>query len=185
MRRYAAAAGWIALVWIALWGDLSWANVVGGVLVAGLVLAAVPLPVPVVSHRITLGPALHYFVLFLRDLCVATFEVARQVFWPIARLRPGVVAVPLRSHDAGLLALVANTITLTPGTMTIEVDPAGARLWVHVLHLVPYGERAVVEQAQALERLGARALGVELPTGPPSPPAPPAPSAPSSPEGTR
>lgn len=171
MRRYAAAAGWITLVWIALWGDLSWANVVGGVLVAGLVLAAIPLPVPVVVHRISPGPALRYFVLFLRDLCVATFEVARQVFWPVARLRPAVVAVPLRSHDPSLLALVANTITLTPGTMTIEVDPAGARLWVHVLHLVPYGERAVVEQAQALERLGARVLGVEM-SGPPAPPTP-------------
>lgn len=158
------------MVWIALWGDLSWANVVGGVLVAGFVLAAIPLPVPVLAHRITPGPALRYFVLFLRDLCVATFEVARQVFWPIARLRPGVVAVPLRSHDPSLLALVANTITLTPGTMTIEVDPARAQLWVHVLHLVPYGERAVVEQAQALERLGAKVLGVELTAGsPPSP----------------
>ncbi len=162
MRRRLAMAAWITLVWLALWGDLSAANVLGGVLVSALVLSVARLPARMTSHRIAVLPALRYAARFVRDLCVATAEVARQVFWPIARLRPAVLAVPMRSPDPGLLALVANTITLTPGTLTLEADAERPMLWVHLLHLEEGGEAKVVEQARALEQLGARVLGVDL-----------------------
>lgn len=155
--------GWLAVVWTALWGDLSWGNLVGGLLAGALVLLLYRLPVGPSGHRLSWPAAALYLVGFLRDLVVATAEVAAQVFWPVDRLRPAVVEVPLRSTDRVLLALVADTITLTPGTLTLETDRERARLWVHVLHLREGGAPAVVAQAQALERLGARALGIDLP----------------------
>jgi multicomponent Na+:H+ antiporter subunit E len=155
-------AAWITLVWLALWGDLSPANVLGGVLVSALVLTIARLPGRMTSHRVAVLPALRYAALFVRDLCVATAEVARQVFWPIARLRPAILAVPMRSSDPGLLALVANTITLTPGTLTLEADAERSMLWVHLLHLEEGEKGQVVEAVRALEQLGARALGVDL-----------------------
>jgi multicomponent Na+:H+ antiporter subunit E len=164
MLRRLPMVVWITAVWIALWGDLSWGNLLGGILIALLVLTAVRLPATDTARRIALLPALWYFLLFLRDLSVATLEVARQVFWPIDRLRPAVLEVPLVSTDAGLLSLVSNSITLTPGTLTLEVDEETGTLWVHLLHLEEGGESDVVEQALALERLGARVLGIDLDT---------------------
>ena len=81
----------------------------------------------------------------------------------MSRLRPAVVAVPLRSDDPGLLALVADSITLTPGTLTVEADDASSTLWVHLLHLPEDGVDEVVAQVQHLQDVGARALGVVLP----------------------
>lgn len=158
-------AAWVTLVWLALWGDLSWGNLLGGVLVSTLVLTAIRLPEVGVKPRIAPWSAALYAVVFARDLCVATFEVSRQVFWPVARLRPAVLAIPLETTDAGLISLVANTITLTPGTLTLEADNERSLLWVHVLHLSEGGEGAIIEQVRGLERLGARALGVALGTG--------------------
>jgi multicomponent Na+:H+ antiporter subunit E len=66
------------------------------------------------------------------------------------------------SRDPGLLSLVANSITLTPGTLTLEVDGDRGVLWVHLLHLPEGGEAEIIEQTHSLERLGARALGVDL-----------------------
>jgi multicomponent Na+:H+ antiporter subunit E len=164
VRRRLPTVAWITLVWLALWGDLSVGNVLGGVLVAALVLAVVPLPAQESRHRLSLVASLRYLVVFLRDLTVATAQVARQVFWPVDRLRPAVVEVRLGSRDPGLLSLVANTITLTPGTMTLEVDPERGVLWVHALHLEDDDEaEKIVEDARGLERLGARALGVPVP----------------------
>lgn len=164
MRRRLPTVAWITLVWLALWGDLSVGNVLGGVLVAAFVLTVVPLPPQEYGHRVSPVAALRYLVVFLRDLTVATAEVARQVFWPVARLRPAVVEVRLASRDPGLLSLVANTITLTPGTMTIEVDPERGVLWVHALHLEDDdAAEKIIEDARGLERLGARALGVPVP----------------------
>lgn len=162
MLRKLGMAAWITAVWIALWGDLSWANVVGGLLVSIFLLAAVPLRGKGASRRFAVVPALLYAAVFVRDLTMSSIEVARQVFWPVERLRPAILAADLESADRGLLSLVANTISLTPGTLTLEVDGERARLWIHVLHLEEGGEGAVLEQARALERLGARVLGVDL-----------------------
>lgn len=152
---------WITVVWLALWGDLSWANVLGGLAVGTALLLVVPLPRPERVPRVSPVAAARYFLRFLRDLTVATAEVARQVFWPVERLRPAVVAVHLTTRRAGLLSLVANTITLTPGTMTLEVDEDAGVLFVHCLHLPEGREGEVEEQARELEALGARALGIE------------------------
>lgn len=159
------SVGWVTVVWVALWGDLTWGNLLGGVLVGLLVLTAVRLPATSNGRRVALGPSLRYAAVFVRDLTVATAEVARQVFWPIARLRPAIVAIPLRSGDPRLISLVANSITLTPGTLTLEADEGRRTLWVHVLHL-PEGEAdTVISQAQDLERLGARVLRIDLDSG--------------------
>jgi multicomponent Na+:H+ antiporter subunit E len=173
--RLLPVVAWIVAVWTALWGDVSVANLVGGALVAAFLLAAVRPPARRVHRRVHAGAAARYGARFVRDLVVATLEVAGQVFWPVERLRPSVVAVPMASRDPGLLALVANTVTLTPGTLTLDVDADAGVLWVHVLHLREGGESDLVAQAQALELLGARALGVDV--------APPARVAP--PEGSR
>lgn len=153
---------WVTAVWVALWGDLTAGNVLGGVLVSSAVLAAVRLPVATGVRRVAVGPTLRYAAVFSRDLVVATAEVARQVFWPVARLRPAILAVPLRSSDPGLVSLVANSITLTPGTLTLEADEGRRMLWVHVLHLPDGGADTIIEQAQGLERLGALVLRVDL-----------------------
>jgi len=158
---------WLVLVWFALQGDLSWANLVAGVLVGLGVLLAVPPAVRAHPSRIAPLPALGYLAVFGRDLVVATLEVAVQVFWPVARLRPAVLEVPLGTRDRALVALVSNTISLTPGTLTIEVDVDRGLIWVHVLHLAdrPGAAEDVVEQARALVRGGARVLGVDLDAG--------------------
>lgn len=162
VRRQLPMAVWIATAWVALWGDLSWANVISGLLVAIFLLTAVRLPVTDRGYRLVPGPALRYVVRFAQDLAVSTAQVARQVFWPVERLRPAVLEVPLVGTDARLLSLVANSITLTPGTMTLEADDERGLLWVHVLHLEEGGEDAVIEHARSMERLGAQALGVDL-----------------------
>lgn len=184
---------WFALVWVALWGDLSWANVLGGIAVGALVVLATDLTVPPSdrdestnshesmslgqrlgsqrneAHRLRPVAALAYLGRFLLDLTLASIEVSKQVFWPIDRLRPGVVRVILDSRDTTVLTLVANTITLTPGTMTLEIDPGSGSLWVHALHL-PEGEdgsvdtSSVTDSALVYERHARATLGLGSPS---------------------
>jgi len=93
-----------------------------------------------------------------------------QVLRSPSRLRPGVVLVRLRTADEGLVALVADTITLTPGTLTLEVDVERGLLWVHALHLPDEAAAAaVVDGARDFEERGARALGVALAAAPLTP----------------
>jgi multicomponent Na+:H+ antiporter subunit E len=47
----------------------------------------------------------------------------------------GIIAVPLGTHSDALTTLIANAISLTPGTLTIESHPDPTTLYVHVLHV--------------------------------------------------
>ena len=132
-------AVWLALVWTGLWGDVSWANVLGGVAVAVLLLLALPLPATPGGSRLRPGPVLRLAVVFAVDLVKANVVVALQVLRASlpggGRMRQAVVAVPIRSTDDRLVTVVANMISLTPGTLTLEVDRVRRLLYVHVLDL--------------------------------------------------
>lgn len=158
MRWWQIVLGSVVL-WTALWGDISAANAVGGLLV-GLAVAWFTRPVhtPATTHR---WQPLHLLALLwrlLRDIVTASLLVSRQVLWPVDRLRPMIVEITLHTDDETVLTLVSNTITLTPGTMTLEVDPPNRRIWVHALHSVDGSE--VVESALDYERLALRAAGL-------------------------
>jgi multicomponent Na+:H+ antiporter subunit E len=60
---------------------------------------------------------------FVRALVVANVTVAVQVLRPRLDLEQGIVAVPLRTRSPLVATFVANTITLTPGTLTVDIRP--------------------------------------------------------------
>lgn len=79
--------------------------------------------------------ALRYVLLVLKDILVANIQVAILVLGPVRKLRPGFVAVPLDvTSDVGITVL-ASTVSLTPGTVSVEVSENKQWLYVHALHL--------------------------------------------------
>lgn len=160
---HALVACWFVAVWVLLWGDISAANIVGGLIAGAAVTAATSLAPTGGQMRIRPVPALAYSARFVADLVTASAQVAAQIFWPVSRLRPGIIEVPMHTTDPLVLTFVANTITLTPGTMTLEVDTHAGRLWVHALHLDPdTGVADVKRSAHLYESHAARTLGRPL-----------------------
>jgi len=78
-----------------------------------------------------------FTLFFLRELVRANLRVAREVLTPGFSMQAGVVAVPTRTRDDLETVLLANAITLTPGTLTLEVDPETRTLFVHALYAEP------------------------------------------------
>lgn len=160
---------WIVLVWIALWGDLAPGTLIAGVLIGVLITASTRAWLPGGPHARQRHPRpVRIAVLglvFLRDLAVSSLAVARTVMGPTIRVRPAIISFPLRAADPLLTALVANGVTLTPGTLTVDVDPHHRWIDVHVLDLT---DRAALQaELVALEDRAARALGITLPASPP------------------
>ena len=67
------------------------------------------------------------------------------------RLAPGIVAFPLTAESDIEITLLANLITLTPGTLAIDVSSDRKKLYIHVLALNDR-ERLIVAIASGLER---------------------------------
>ncbi len=147
----------LVAVWVALWGDLSAANVASGVVVGVLVLALFPPTVHRRSSRLRPVAAARFVAWFAWKLAEASAVVAWEAVSPRNRINEGIVAIPIRGVSDGLITLVANAISLTPGSLTLEVRRRPAVLYVHVLHL--HDIEAVRREICHLEVLAIRAFG--------------------------
>lgn len=78
--------------------------------------------------------SLSFVVFLLKELLLANIQVARSILGPRARLEPCIVAVPLDLRGDFQITLLANLVTLTPGTLSLEVAEDRSVLWVHALH---------------------------------------------------
>lgn len=70
---------------------------------------------------------------FVKELVIANIRMARYTLSPLRKLRPGVIAVPVDFMTDAEVTLLANLITLTPGTLTIDVSNDKRTLYVHVM----------------------------------------------------
>jgi multicomponent K+:H+ antiporter subunit E len=69
----------------------------------------------------------------LADIVTANLRVARAVLGPVGRLRPGFVRVPLDLRSDIGIAVLANTVSLTPGTLSADLAEDRSELLVHYL----------------------------------------------------
>lgn len=142
----------LILMWIALWGDFTIANIIGGALVATAVLWFARNVRPRRVRHFRVRAAALYAVTFTRQLVLAAWGVVLAVIQP-GRIRPGIVAMPLRYASDAVVTLVANSISLTPGTLTLEIERQDdtAILYVHALDLrQPDSIRADICQLEKL-----------------------------------
>jgi multicomponent Na+:H+ antiporter subunit E len=125
----------LALGWCALTGGFTASGYVAGFAVGFLVLAAcAPLFGPT-RYFVRLVRALDLALFFLVELVLSTIRVSWDVLTPTHRSRPGVVAVPLEPASDLEIALLATLVTLTPGTLALELADDRRTLYVHVMFL--------------------------------------------------
>lgn len=123
------------IAWLLLSGSLS----LGHIALAAVLAFAIPwiarrlMPDPVRIH--SPGTALRLASVVLYDIVASALVVARQILGPEERVRSGFVWVPLTIRDRHGVASLAAIITMTPGTLSVDLSPDGRRLLVHALHV--------------------------------------------------
>jgi multicomponent K+:H+ antiporter subunit E len=91
---------------------------------------------------------LSFGLVVLADVVTANLRVARAVLGPVARLQPGFARVPLDLRSDIGIAVLANTVTLTPGTVSADLSEDRRELIVHYLDERDPGELVAVIKAR-------------------------------------
>lgn len=160
LRRHPVLLLWLTAVWVGLWGSPSAANVAGGVATAVVLLLILPLPDAGPTGRVRPLALIRYAVFFVGELVKASVVVVVQVLHPRRRLQQAVLTVDAAGASDRLLTMIANSISLTPGTLSLHVDRERSLIYVHALDV---GGTGGVEGArrslQRLVRLAVRAGG--------------------------
>lgn len=71
---------------------------------------------------------------FFRDLVLSVKDVVVTVLNPDRPIRSAIIAIPLEVESAPGITLLANMITLTPGTTSLHVSDDGKTLFAHVMN---------------------------------------------------
>ncbi|NCA68846.1 MAG: cation:proton antiporter [Sphingobacteriia bacterium] len=129
----------LALLWLLLVGNLALSEVIAAFAV-GLLVTLIAGPRLAVLSGVRLSPAAPYYLVrylavFLTALVRANLDMARRVLSPGLPLRPAVVEVETGLQSSLGRMLLANSITLTPGTLTIDI--LEDRLLVHWIDCPP------------------------------------------------
>lgn len=72
---------------------------------------------------------------FLYEVIVANLQVAYEVMTPNLYVKPGIIRIPLDVETNVEISLLANLITLTPGTLSIDVSDDKKALYVHSMYV--------------------------------------------------
>lgn len=123
----------LIVIWIALWGEISPVNVLTGILVTAILTVLFPGPRRA-RHEIKTMAAISFFFYMLRSIIISSWVVIISVLFPNEKRRHAeVIRAPLISKSRLINAVTANTISLTPGTVSVAVDPQGNYFDIHVL----------------------------------------------------
>lgn len=158
-----ALFAWLAAVWVFLWGDVSPGTAIAGAVVAAGVMASVRGTRATTHGTVRPLHALRFLGYFLYKLVEASAVVAWEVITPRNRINEGIVAVEIDDVSDALLTVIANAISLTPGTLTIDVHRNPNVLFVHVLHLRSVEQTC--REVRVLQRYAVRAFGHEAVAG--------------------
>lgn len=125
----------LALMWAALQGELNVINLASGFLVSAALIYIFRQMFfrPRYFRKLALGVTL--VLVFSRELIKSNIAVLRVVLSPRPLIRSGVIAVPTELTNDLALTMLANMITLTPGTLTLDISHNRRYLFVHTLNL--------------------------------------------------
>jgi multicomponent Na+:H+ antiporter subunit E len=152
LRHQLPLLAWLVVVWILLWGTFSWANAVSGLVVGLLVMLLLPLPPVVGGNRVRPLSLVRFVGHFLGDLALSGTQVAWRALRPGGVQQGAILQVQLRADSDLLLTAVAETISLVPGSLVLDLDREERLMAVHLLH---------VDDLADVERQRADVLAVE------------------------
>lgn len=126
----------LALVWAAISGAFTGYNLLIGFVMGMVVLLILRQALGSGVYLQQVGILVSFIFFFLKELLLSSLHVAWEVITPNSHISPGVIAITLDDDmSAAQITLLANTITLTPGTLSIDVSPDKRYLYIHAMYI--------------------------------------------------
>ena len=121
----------LALAWGALTGDFNPINLLAGFIFGYAALWVMQFVMASSSYFGKVPDVIIFMVSFFWELIKANARMAYFVLAPLDKMKPGIIGIPLEITSDTQITLLANMITLTPGTLSLDVSSDRTVLYVH------------------------------------------------------
>ncbi|MEM1041310.1 MAG: Na+/H+ antiporter subunit E [Bacteroidota bacterium] len=156
----------LALLWAAVSGSFEPVTLAAGFALGYLVLLLARPAFGASGYYAGLWRGLAFAAFYVWELLLSSVRVAFDVLTPRLRAQPGIVAVPLDAQTDLEMTTLANLISLTPGTLSLDVSPDRRTLYVHAMYL---GDGPDALRANLKEQIERRVLALFRPSDVSSP----------------
>jgi len=124
----------LAVVYVALTGDVSFLSLLTGFFIGLLIVTLIARATGRSSYlKRVLGLA-RFGAYFIYILVKANYEVAREVLTPGFSMSPRIVRYPVQGLSDVEITTLANAISLTPGTLSADINDEGTLLYIHCMY---------------------------------------------------
>ncbi|MCJ7553520.1 MAG: Na+/H+ antiporter subunit E [Ignavibacteriaceae bacterium] len=124
-----------SLVWFALTDIKNYQEVLIGIAISALItFLAGQFLITTEKSQHPVKRFLHFLIYIFRffwEMIKANLEVAYLVIHPMLPIKPGIVKIKTKLTKDSAITVLANSITLTPGTLTIDVNKEKQELYIH------------------------------------------------------
>jgi multicomponent Na+:H+ antiporter subunit E len=125
----------LAIAWMLLTGELTAENFIEGLIIGYIILWVSKAALGGTQYFKKIPKAISFFFYFVKELIIANLKVAYDIITPKDYMQPGIVAVPLDAETDMEITLLANLITLTPGSLSLDVSKDKKILYVHSIYV--------------------------------------------------
>ncbi len=125
----------LAFVWVALTGKFLVSNFLFGFALAFLLLWTITRDAESRKYFTRIPRVISFMGYFGYELLKANLQVAYDIITPTFYMTPGIVRIPLSAETDLEITLLANLISLTPGSLSIDVSDDRKVLYVHAMYI--------------------------------------------------
>lgn len=125
----------LTLVWAALTGKFDYGNFIFGFILSYAVLWVITRGTERAKYFSRVPRILAFIGFFIKELIKANIQVAYDVITPRNHMKPAIVGIPLDAATELEITLLANFITLTPGTLSMDVSDDKKTIYVHAMYV--------------------------------------------------
>ncbi len=135
MRTWFLLNIFLTLVWVALSGEFGPGNFFFGFLLGFCVILVLARKDESKKYALIIPKLISFMFFFIYHVIVANLIVAFDVITRHNYMTPGIVKVPLDAKSDIEITLLANFITLTPGTLSLDVSTDKKVLYIHSMYI--------------------------------------------------
>ncbi|MBM7569586.1 Na+/H+ antiporter subunit E [Aquibacillus albus] len=125
----------IAIMWMFLSESYEFPTFISGYIIGILLLLMLQRFIPGSFYMKRVGKVFRLIVLFIKELILSNINIIKLVFNRKQDFEPGILALPTDLKSNWEITLLANLITLTPGTLTVAVSDDHSILYIHAVDI--------------------------------------------------
>lgn len=150
----------LALLWCMMHSNFHPATFIVGYLLAWASTSMFIILSKYKPYRMNVWEAIKLFFVFLKEMIVANIQIAYIIISPPMNIRPGLIEYPLDIKNDGAIVLLANMISLTPGTLSVDIAEDRKYIYVHAM-VMETPDRLKQKIKETFERRILKMLGEE------------------------